>query len=233
MQIRIFLSEDFDYLPLSQKPLGQRPLEQYFSMISLINWWEVSELCKVLFFQRIFLLLLLYTSVCFIFYVPHVSVKIKYLSFSFWLISLSMMFSGSPIYYIFFIHSSVNGHLGCFHISAIVNSAAVNIRLHVSFQISVKGSFVFIMKGYMLIKTLKYCRKLSSPIIYLPENVFIHLFLCVRCCVVVSNLTFTKERSSLCFVLLGGNLYTVSFEWHAWESIFVCPGALGCQIVTV
>ena len=29
--------------------------------------------------------------------------------------------------HIFFIHSSVNGHAGCFHVLAVVNSAAVNI----------------------------------------------------------------------------------------------------------
>ena len=32
------------------------------------------------------------------------------------------------------IHSYVNGHLGCSHVLAILNSAAVNIGVHVSFQ---------------------------------------------------------------------------------------------------
>ena len=36
---------------------------------------------------------------------------------------------------LFFIHSFVNGYLVCFRVLAIVNSAAVNTEVHISFQI--------------------------------------------------------------------------------------------------
>ena len=79
-----------------------------------------------------------------------------YLSFSFWLTSLciigsrfihlirtdsnaflSMVEQHSIVYmyHNFFIYSSVSRHLGCFDVPAIVNSAAVNNGIYVSFSI--------------------------------------------------------------------------------------------------
>ena len=46
------------------------------------------------------------------------------------------------MYHSFFIHSSIHGHLGCFHILAVVNSAAMNNGIHVSFSILVSSGYM-------------------------------------------------------------------------------------------
>ena len=46
------------------------------------------------------------------------------------------------IYHNFFIHSSVHGHLGCFHDLAIVNSAAMNNGIHLSLSVLVSTGYM-------------------------------------------------------------------------------------------
>ena len=81
--------------------------------------------------------------ICIIFFRFHMQAMSYDISFSDWLTSLSMTSSRfihvvangiislflwhAYKYHIFFIHLSVNGHLGCFHVLAVVNSATVKL----------------------------------------------------------------------------------------------------------
>ena len=46
------------------------------------------------------------------------------------------------MYHNLLIHSSLDEHLGCFHVLAIVNSAAMNNRIHVSFSILISSGYM-------------------------------------------------------------------------------------------
>ena len=46
------------------------------------------------------------------------------------------------MYHRFFINSSVDGHLGCFHVLAIVNSASVKTDVHVSFSVMASSGYM-------------------------------------------------------------------------------------------
>ena len=59
-----------------------------------------------------------------------------------WLSSIPMSVCMHVCTHHIFIHSSVSGHLGCFHVLAAVNSAPLNIGVHVSFPITVLSIYV-------------------------------------------------------------------------------------------
>ena len=92
---------------------------------------------------------------CAIFWIPHTTDVVRYLSFwltsrsfnnlaSMWLRMSFLWLNSIPlcIHYIFFIPSSVDQHLGGFHVLAIVNSAAMNVGLHISFWITVLSRYM-------------------------------------------------------------------------------------------
>ena len=46
------------------------------------------------------------------------------------------------MYHNFFVHSSVDGHLGFFHVLAILNTAAINNEIHMSLSILVSSGYM-------------------------------------------------------------------------------------------
>ena len=107
----------------------------------------------------------------FFFHTSHISEFIPYLSFSIWLTSLGRilsrlirvvtngqisLFYGWLIFnfvcYVPHLYSSIDGHLGCFHILAIMSNAAVNTGVHLSFP---KSVLVFPKVLLCFLKTLQ------------------------------------------------------------------------------
>ena len=108
------------------------------------------------------------------------------------------------MYHIYFIHSSINRHLVCFHVLATVNSATVNAGVHVSSQ-----SMVF--SGYMPKSRIarSYCSSFSF------WRNFQTLFQAVRAYIPtysIGGLTVLHTLSNICLQ---------TFWWPFWMKCYL------------
>ena len=77
------------------------------------------------------------------------------------------------MYHSFFIHSSVDGHLGCFYVLGIVNSAAVNTGVHVCFSIlvsSVVGLLGHMVVLFLAFKEISILFSIVAISVYIPNS---------------------------------------------------------------
>ena len=116
-----------------------------------------------------------------------------------------------------FIHSSVNGHLGCFRVLAVVNSAAVTSGLHVSFSILVSSGYM--PAAAAAAKSPQSCPTLCNPMNQSTPDLPVHHQLRVhsdsRPAIPLLGIypEETKIERDTCIPLFIAALFTIARTW--------------------
>ena len=127
------------------------------------------------------------------------------------IISFSFMAEWYSLVYMqhfFFIHSSVSGNLGCFHVFGILNSAAMNIGMHVSLQIIV----FFVIKLYEPFVQFGNQSLVSCIIL----NIFSHS---VGCLFILYMVSFAVKKV---IYLIRSHLFIFAFISIVWIIFLYC-----------
>ena len=79
------------------------------------------------------------------------------------------------MYHSFLIHSSADGNLGCFHVLAIINSAVMNIRVHVSlsdlvFSVCMPRSGIAGQFYFQVFKEISTLFSIVAVLVCIPTN---------------------------------------------------------------
>ena len=133
------------------------------------------------------------------------------------------------VYHILFTHSSVDGHLGCFCVLAIVNSTVMNIGVHVSFRIMAFSGYMprSRITGSYGSSIFSFLRNLHTVLhsgvpIYVPTNNIRFPFLHTSLSFIVCRL-FVDGHSDRCeMVNLIVVLICISLIISVVEHLFMC-----------